>query len=56
VLSPTLSLFFIGVIISRLPRNGKDAIFADDLALWCSEEHIGTAQHRLQIPLNEIKE
>ena len=54
VLSPTLFLIFIGDIISRLPRNVKGAIYADDLALWCSEEHIGTAQHRLQLALNEI--
>ena len=54
VLSPTLFLIFIGDILSRLPRSVKGAIYADDLALWCSEEHIGTAQHRLQIALNEI--
>ena len=55
MLSPTLFIIFIGDILSRLPRNVKGAIYADDLALWCSEEHIGTAQFRLQAALREIE-
>ena len=55
VLSPTLFLIFVGDILQRLPRNVKGAIYADDLALWCSEEYISTANYRLQQALREIE-
>ena len=55
VLSPTLFLIFIGDILQRLPRNVRGAIYADDLALWCSEEYITTANYRLQQALQEIE-
>lgn len=55
VLSPTLFLVFIKDIIHRLPRNVKGAIYADDLAIWCSEEHLSTANYRLNMALREIE-
>ncbi|PVD22166.1 hypothetical protein C0Q70_17971 [Pomacea canaliculata] len=48
VLSPTLFLVFINDIIKDLPRNVQGAIYADDLVLWCTEEHLTTANYRLQ--------
>ena len=56
VLSPTLFLVFIKDIIHRLPKNVKGAIYADDLALWCSEEYITTANYRLKLALKEIED
>ena len=43
VLSPTLFLVFINDIVRDLPRKVPGTIYADDLVLWCSEEHITTA-------------
>ena len=55
VLPPTLFLIFLHDIIEKLPKNVKGAIYADDLALWCSEEYQSTAQYRLQEALKEIE-
>ena len=55
VLSPTLFLVFIKDIAKKLPKNVKGAIYADDLAIWCSEEHISTANYRLNLALKEIE-
>jgi len=55
VLSPTLFLIFINDIISELPRNVQGAIYADDLVLWCAEEHITTATYRIQQVLNALE-
>ena len=38
-----------------MPKNIQGAIYADDLALWCSEEYITTANYRLQQALQVIK-
>ena len=54
VLSPTLFLIFINDIMKDFPRNVKGAIYADDLVMWCTEEHLSTAQYRLQLSLNEL--
>ena len=48
VLSPTLFLVFIRDILHRMPKNIQGANYADDLALWCIEECITTANYRLQ--------
>ena len=38
-----------------MPRKVQGAIYADDLVLWCSEEHITTANYRLQQALNILE-
>ena len=55
VLSPTLFLIFIRDILHRMPKNIQGAIYADDLALWCNEEYITTANYRLQQALQVIE-
>ena len=55
VLSTTLFLIFIRDILHRMPKNIQGAIYADDLALWCSEEYITTANYRLQQALQVIE-
>ena len=46
VLSPTLFLVFINDIVRDMPRKVLGAIYADDLVLLCSEEHLSTANSR----------
>nr|KAG5704148.1 hypothetical protein BaRGS_009678 [Batillaria attramentaria] len=55
VLSPTLFLVFINDIVKDLPRKVQGAIYADDLVLWCSEEYLTTANHRLQLALDVLE-
>ena len=52
VISPTLFLIFINDLIKQLPDAVKCAMYADDLVLWCKEEHATTAQLRLQEAVN----
>ena len=55
MLSPTLFLVFIRDILHRMPKSIQVAIYADDLALWRSEEYITTANYRLQQALQVIE-
>ena len=55
VLSPTLFLVFINDIVRDTPRKVQGAIYADDLVLWCSEEHLSAANYRLQQALNTLE-
>ena len=55
VMSPTLFLIFIRDILHRMPQNIQGSIYADDLALRCSEEYITTVNYRLQQALQVIK-
>ena len=55
VLSPTLFLVFINDIVGDMPRNVQEAIYADDLVLWFSEEHLSTANYRMQQALNTLE-
>lgn len=55
VLSPTLFLVFINDIVKELPRNVYGAIYADDMAIWCTEEYISTARYRIQEALTKIE-
>ena len=55
MLSPTLFLISIRDIVHRMPKNIQGAIYADDLALWCLEEKITTANYRLQQALQVIE-
>ena len=36
------------VTVGDMPRKVQGAIYADDLVLWCSEEHLSTANYRMQ--------
>ena len=54
VLSPTLFLIFINDIQKQMTKNVFPSLYADDLALICSEEELGTAKVRLQATLNNI--
>ena len=38
-----------------MPRKVQGAIYADDLVLWCSEEHLSTANYRMQQVLNILE-
>ena len=55
VLFLTLFLVFIRYILHRMPKDIQGAIYADDLALWCSEEYITTANYRQQQALQVIE-
>ena len=55
VLSPTLFLVFINDIVRDMPRKVQGAIYAYDLVLWCSEEHLSTANYRMQQALNTLE-
>ena len=55
VLSSTLFLVFINDIVGDMPRKVQRAIYADDLVLWCSEEHLSTANYRMQQALNTLE-
>ena len=55
VLSPTLFLIYVNDIIQNLPKHVKGAIYADDLALWCTEESLPTANYRMQEALNSLQ-
>ena len=39
----------------KLAKNVQGAIYADDLALWCSEEYVSTANYRLQPALQVME-
>ena len=54
VLSPTLFILFINDIWKIKCRGVKGAIYADDLALLCSENNLGAAKERLQMTLDEL--
>ena len=48
VLSPTLFLVFMNSIQNIIKPHVKAALYADDLALICSEDSCGTAKVRLR--------
>ena len=54
-LSPTLFLVFVNDIVRDMPRKVQGDIYADDRVLWCSEEHLSTANYRLQQALNTLE-
>ena len=54
VVSPTLFLIFIDDLLSRLPKEVKAALYADDLVLWCTEEYATTATYRMQQAANAL--
>ncbi|GFR97896.1 RNA-directed DNA polymerase from [Elysia marginata] len=48
ILSPTLFSMFMNDIQTIIPKGVNGALFADDMAIWATEEYTGTAQARLQ--------
>ena len=54
VLSPTLFLIFLNDIKEEMTKNVQPAGYADDMALICTEDSIGTAQVRLQSTLDNL--
>ena len=54
VVSPTLFLIFIDDLLAELPRGIKAALYADDLVLWCVEEHATTATYRMQMAADKL--
>ena len=56
VLSPTLFLIYINDIVKDLPKHVHGAIYADDLVIWSTEEHLTTANYRLREALKVLEE
>ena len=54
ILSPTLFLIFINDIQRQISKRVYPSLYADDLALLCTEEELGIAKIRLQTTLNGI--
>ena len=45
---------FIDDLVSELPRGVKAALYADDILLWCKEEHASTANNRIQKVIDQL--
>ena len=56
VLSPTLFLVYINDISKNFPAKVHTSSFADDLAIWTSEEYISIANNRMQKALSVLEE
>lgn len=54
VISPTLFLIFIDDIAEKVNRHVSRALHADDFAAWSAEEHLSTANHRMQEALDNV--
>ncbi|GFR66187.1 RNA-directed DNA polymerase from mobile element jockey-like Protein [Elysia marginata] len=55
ILSPTLFSMFMNDIQTILPKGVYGAIYADDMAIWATEEFTGTAQAHLQLALDALR-
>ena len=55
VLSLTLFLVFINDLICELPQGVKAAMYADDLVVWCVEEHLKIANKKIQKAADNIE-
>ena len=51
VLSPTLFLLFVNL---RASQGDQTTLYADDLAMWCNEEHVTTATYRMQLGADKL--
>ena len=54
-MSPTLFLVFINDIVRGMPHKVQGAIYTVDLVLWCLEDHLSSANYRLQQALNTLE-
>ncbi|GFR83857.1 RNA-directed DNA polymerase from mobile element jockey [Elysia marginata] len=55
ILSPTLFSMFMNDIQTILPKVVYGAMYADDMAIWATEEYTGTAHSRLQLTLDALR-
>ena len=55
VLSPILFSIYINDVQKIVTKGVNAALYADDLAIWTTEENIGTAKVRLQTTLDNLK-
>ena len=53
-ISPTLFAIFIDDITGELPEGVEASLFADDLALWVTDENVDDAEKLLQKRLNAV--
>ncbi|GFS03623.1 RNA-directed DNA polymerase from mobile element jockey [Elysia marginata] len=53
--SPTFFSMFMNDIQTIIPKGVYGAIYADDMAIWATEEYTGTAQARLQLALEALR-
>ena len=56
VLSPTLFTVFVNDLFEIIPRRMKATMYADDLALFCTEERLETAGFRMRDALGALQE
>jgi len=45
---------FINDLLSELPRGVKAALYADDLVLWCKEEHASKGNYSIQQAIDQL--
>ena len=51
-MSPTLFIVFMNDLVKHLPTFVKNAMYADDLVMWSTEEYAAIAPIRLQTAIN----
>jgi ribonuclease HI len=56
VLSPLLFNIYINDITARFPPGVQTSLFADDLAMWCSDSSVEEAEDKLQHALDALHE
>ena len=47
-------VMFINDVVKELPKGVKAALYADDLVMWCTEDHAATATYRMQMALDKL--
>ncbi|GFS23096.1 RNA-directed DNA polymerase from mobile element jockey [Elysia marginata] len=52
ILSETLFSMFMNDSQTIIPKGVYTAMYADDMAMWATDEYTGTAQARLQLALD----
>ena len=45
---------FINDLVFGLPMGTKAALYADDLVMWCKEEHATTTTYRMQLAADKL--
>ena len=55
VLSPTLFVIFMNDIMEEQITHIHGALYADDLVLWCSADHLATATVRMREALSKLE-